>query len=143
MSSVEVTRAVYDAFNRGDLPAVLGAMDDNIKWEEPQSVPYGSHVGKEAVTEKVFGLVMQHLDGFSAQPDERVDGGDIVVVLGRSRGRGSVTGKELDTPFIHVWRFNGGKVVGFRTSFDIHEWLKVIGYHEDAKRPGQPPEDGD
>ena len=67
MSSVEVTRAVYDAFNRGRVPAVLGAMDDNIKWEEPRMLPYGSHVGKEAVTEKVFGLVMQHLDGFSVR----------------------------------------------------------------------------
>jgi uncharacterized protein len=133
-SNVDLTRKVYDAFNRGDLPAVLGAMDDNIRWEEPESVPYGSHTGPESVAEKVFQPVVQHLEGFSVQPGEWVDGGNTVVVLGRYRGRGSVTGKELDTPFIHVWRFTEGKVSGFRTSFDTYHWLQVIGSSPDAAR---------
>jgi uncharacterized protein len=126
-SNIDMTRDLYDAFNKGDVPTVLGAMAQDITWEEPESVPYGSHTGRDAVAEKVFSLVVQHIEDFSVQPDEWIDGGDTVVVLGTYRGRGSATGKVLDTPFVHIWRFAQGKISGFRTSFDTHRWLEVIG----------------
>src|SRR3954468_8403225 len=126
-SNVEMTRDLYDAFNKGEVPAVLAAMAPDIEWQEPESVPYGRHTGPQAVAENVFSLVVQHLDDFSVQPDEWVDGGETVVVMGTYRGRGSATGLALNTPFIHVWRFAGGKIAGFRTSYDTQRWLEVIG----------------
>jgi ketosteroid isomerase-like protein len=126
-SNVDLTRDLYDAFNKGDVPAVLGMMTQDIKWEEPETLPYGTHVGPEAVADKVFSLVVQHIDEFSVEPDEWIDGGDTVVVLGTYRGRGATTGKVLDTPFVHVWRLTGGKISGFRTSVDTHRWLEVMG----------------
>lgn len=35
--SVDVVRGVYEAFGRGDVPAVLGAMADDIEWHEAES----------------------------------------------------------------------------------------------------------
>lgn len=126
-SNVDTTRDVYDAFNKGDVPTVLGAMAPDIRWEEPASLPYGSHTGPEAVAENVFSPVVQQIDDFSVQPEEWIDGGDTVVVLGTYRGRGAATEEVLDMPFIHIWRFRAGKVAGIRTSVDTHRWLEVIG----------------
>jgi ketosteroid isomerase-like protein len=86
-SNVDLTRDLYDAFNKGEVPAVLGAMTPDIKWEEPESLPYGSNTGPDAVAENVFSVVIQHLDDFSLQPEEWIDGGDTVVVIGTYRVR--------------------------------------------------------
>ncbi len=83
--------------------------------------------GPEAVAENVFSPLVQQIDGFSVQPEEWIDGGDTVVVLGTYRGRGAATEEVLDMPFIHIWRFRDGKVAGIRTSVDTHRWLEVIG----------------
>jgi ketosteroid isomerase-like protein len=54
--SVDVVRGIYEAFGRGDLPAVLGAMADDIEWHEAEGMPYGGvYHGGEAVAQNVFG----------------------------------------------------------------------------------------
>ena len=40
MSAVEFVSGVYEAFGRGDVPAVLGAMDPEIRWHEAEGNPY-------------------------------------------------------------------------------------------------------
>ena len=40
MSNVQMMRDLYDAFSRGDIPTVLGAMDPGIEWHEAQGNPY-------------------------------------------------------------------------------------------------------
>ena len=46
-------------------------------------------------------------DEFSAVPDEFLDAGAEVVVLGRYRGVAKETRKQLDVPFVHVWTLRG------------------------------------
>ena len=40
MSNVQLARDVYDAFGRGDIPAVLDTMDPDIEWREAEGNPY-------------------------------------------------------------------------------------------------------
>jgi ketosteroid isomerase-like protein len=40
MSNVDVIKNAYEAFGRGDVPAVLGAMDPEIEWHEAEGNPY-------------------------------------------------------------------------------------------------------
>lgn len=40
MSQVEFIRGLYEAFGRGDVPTVLGAMDPQIAWYESEGHPY-------------------------------------------------------------------------------------------------------
>ena len=35
--SVEVVKGLYEAFGRGDVPAVLGAMTEDIEWNEAEA----------------------------------------------------------------------------------------------------------
>ena len=51
----EVVEAAYASFARGDVPAVLGAMADDIQWTEADGYPLaGTYVGPQAVLEGVF-----------------------------------------------------------------------------------------
>jgi hypothetical protein len=38
--NVGLIKALYEVFGRGDVPAVLGAMDPAIVWNEAENFPY-------------------------------------------------------------------------------------------------------
>jgi len=40
MDNVKLVKNVYDAFGRGDIQSVLGALSPDIKWHEAESNPY-------------------------------------------------------------------------------------------------------
>ena len=127
-SNADTLRGMYDAFGRGDVPGLLGAMDDKIEWQEPASLPFDDQVGPQAIAENIFGPVTSQMDGFVVDVREIVDGGDIVCGIGVYRGKGAENGVALDADFVHVWRFGpDGKVTGFRTYTDTHLWRQALG----------------
>ena len=71
--AVSAVKAGYDAFGRGDVPAVLGAMTEDIEWHEAEGMPYGGvYRGREAIVSNVFGPILADVDGFTAAPDELI-----------------------------------------------------------------------
>lgn len=40
MSNVDVVKNTYEAFARGDMETVLGAMDPKMEWREAEGNPY-------------------------------------------------------------------------------------------------------
>ena len=113
-TSSETTRAVYAAFARGDIPAVLGALDASVKWTEAEGFPYGgTYSGPEAVLQNVFIKLGTEWEGFSAVPHEFVVDGDTVVALGTYGGKFKATGKRISVPFAHVWKIQNGKARTF------------------------------
>ena len=128
--NVNIMRQGYDAFNRGDIDAVMGIMDPEIEWREPdvEGLPdRGTHHGPEAVANEVFGAVAEHWDEFQAVPEEFLDAGDWVIVLGHFRVRGKATGRTVDAPYAHVWALRDGKVVQHRNYVDTATFLESLG----------------
>ena len=39
--NLEAVRSVYDAFARGDVPAVLAVLGPDVSWTEAEGFPYG------------------------------------------------------------------------------------------------------
>jgi ketosteroid isomerase-like protein len=126
-ANLDRLKGLYDAFAKGDVATVLGTMDDRIEWREPESMPYGDQVGPQAVAENVFARVLQDVNEFVVAPEEFVDGGETIAVVGTYSGRGAKTGQRFSTPFVHVWRFRAGKIVYFRTYTDTKVWVDALG----------------
>ena len=119
--NVELVRGIYDAFARGDVAAVLGAMSPDIEWIEAENFPLADrnpYRGPQAVAEGVFARLAADWDGFGVEPEEFLDAGDTVVALGRYRGTHKATGRAMNPQLAHVWRVAGGKVTGFRQYVD-------------------------
>jgi len=115
----EIIRAVYAAFAKGDVPGVLGALDEDVRWTEAEGFPYGgTYVGPNAVLANVFARLGSEWDGFSAVPHSFVAEGDTVVALGEYGGSYKATGKRFSAPFAHVWTLRDGKVVRFQQYTD-------------------------
>lgn len=119
MSNGEIISGLYEAFGRGDVPAVLGAFDENIEWTEAEGFMYGgTYTGPNAVLENVFMKLGSEWEGFSAIPSKIVDGGDDVIATGTYSGKYLGTGKSMSVPFAHEWMLRDGKVVKFRQHTD-------------------------
>jgi ketosteroid isomerase-like protein len=126
-SSVEVVRGVYEAFGRGDVAAVLGAMTDDVEWHEAEGMPYGGvYHGPEAVAVNVFGPIATDVEGFTVTAEEIFPSGDAVAVVARYTGRGKMSGRSLDLPVTHVWDVREGKIARFRQFADTAKFLEVV-----------------
>ena len=125
--SVDVVRGVYEAFGRGDVAAVLGAMADDVEWREAEGMPYGGvYRGGQAVAENVFGLITRDVSNFVVSPEEFIGSGDTVAVVVRYTGTGQATGKQLDLPVVHVWDVRDGKIACFRQFIDTAMFREVV-----------------
>ena len=125
--SEEVVRDVYQAFGRGDVATVLGAMAPDIEWHEAEGMPYGGvYHGGEAVVQNVFGPIMQDVSDFAVTAEEFISSGDAVATVVRYTGTGKGTGKRLDLPVVHVWKVRNGKIQQFRQFIDTAKFLEVV-----------------
>ena len=125
--SVEFVEGVYNAFARGDVPAVLGAFTDDIEWFEAEGMPYGGlHRGGEAVAQNVFGPIAEDVEGFAVTPEEVIGSGGTVAAVVRYTGTGKATGTALDVPAVHVWDIRDGKLARFRQFIDTVKFAEVV-----------------
>jgi hypothetical protein len=118
-TNLEIVRGIYDAFGRGDIPAVLAVLAPDIEWTEAKGFPTGgTYLGPEAVVESVFKRLGKEWRGFKAIPDEFLAADDAVAVLGTYSGTHKATGKSFQAPFAHVWWIRNGRVIRFRQYTD-------------------------
>ena len=119
--NVALVEAIYAAFGAGDVPGVVSRMSPDIVWNEAENFPYADrnpYLGPEAILTGVFGRISTEWDGFAAVPEEILDAGDTVVVLGRYHGTYKETARVLDAQLVHVWRVEDGKAVAFQQYTD-------------------------
>jgi ketosteroid isomerase-like protein len=128
--NVELVRGIYAAFAAGDVPAVVAAMAPDMVWNEAENFPYADgnpYCGADAILGGVFARLGSEWDGFAAVPEEFLDAGETVVVLGRYRGTCKATGQGLDAQLAHVWRVAGGKAARFQQYTDTLQAARVTG----------------
>ena len=119
---VATVRSIYEAFGRGDIPAVLDALDDDVAWE-PGAVDHGLPLltpgrGKADVAtffEKVGGLELKRFE-----PWLIFGSGDHVMALIGIEYLVPETGRSVSEEAEgHLWTFGpDGKVVAFRHFVD-------------------------
>jgi uncharacterized protein len=131
MSNVRLVQGVYEAFGRGEIPAVLAAFDPKIEWREAEGHPYqpsgDAWIGPDAVLQNLFKRIGAEWDAFKVTPNHFHDAGDTVAVQGRYTGTFKPTRRDLDAQFCHVWKVRGGKVVSFQQFVDTAQLQAVMG----------------
>jgi ketosteroid isomerase-like protein len=115
----ELVEGVYASFAVGDVPAVLGAMDQNIQWAEADGFPLaGTYVGPQSVLEGVFMRLGEIGDEFAAVPEKIIAEGDTVVALGNYRWKHKSSGTPAEVKMVHVWTVADGKLTTFQQHVD-------------------------
>ena len=127
--NVATIRGMYDAFGRGDIPHVLGQMDRDAEWHEAENFIYADrspYIGPQAVLEGVFMRLGSEWKDFTVAPEEWLDAGHRVVVLGTYSGTHKMTGRPVRAQFAHIWVVKEGKVIRFQQYTDTKQFAEVV-----------------
>jgi ketosteroid isomerase-like protein len=114
MSDVDTIREAFGAFGRGDIPAVLAALDPDIEWVEPEGYPWGDvYRGHDRVV-GLFQTAAEMLGpGWRVEPDRFVATEDGVLVTGRHTGA-RPDGTAWEVPFAMIWTMRDARATHFR-----------------------------
>jgi uncharacterized protein len=128
-ANTDILRQGYEAYGRGDIDGAMENWADDIEWDNPnaQQLPYpGVTRGKDDVR-KLLEEFPTYWEQVDVSPDEFIEDGDTVVVLGHVEATGKETGNQVKYPFVHVWRFSGGKVNRMQNLFDTALVAEALG----------------
>ncbi|HKB11358.1 MAG TPA: nuclear transport factor 2 family protein [Vicinamibacterales bacterium] len=120
--NTKVVQDAYAAFSKGDIPALLNLVADDVVWhgvyggsaDVPQA---GVRRGRAAVAE-FFKLVGETVAFSRFEPHDFIATGDKVVTLGHYSGTVKTTGRTFDSDFAMVSTFRDGKIARFQEFTD-------------------------
>ncbi len=123
---IEALRRIYDALARWDVDEFANDVTHDFELVLPKTVPWGgTRHGRDGV-EAYAAIFRDHVEGQWADPDDFIEAGDLIVVLGRLRGRARATGEEYEVDFAHVWTLSDGMPSRCRSYFDTAPIMAVL-----------------
>jgi ketosteroid isomerase-like protein len=126
--NVERVRGALDASSRGDLDALIAALDPEIEWTPVESDPdFEVHRGHDDVRAWLMGWAEVFPD-MRWEADRMLDGGgDVVVALGRLCGRGEASGAGTESQVYGiVFTLRSGKIAWVKET-DRESALEAVG----------------
>jgi uncharacterized protein len=115
---VEALRRIYDALSRWDVDEFTAAVTHDFEMILPETVPWGGTRHGPDGLEAYATIFQDHVEGLWADPDDFLEAGELIVVLGRLRGRARATSREYEVDFAHVWTLSDGVPSRCRSYFD-------------------------
>lgn len=120
MTNTEIVKGMYEAFNRGDVAAVINSLDDNVEWTVPgpNSIPYARHYTGKNDAAGFFKKLAETSNIDPITVERYVEQGDVVVAVGSYTGQSKPMQKRFQTGFAMVFTLRGGKVTRFQEYMD-------------------------
>jgi ketosteroid isomerase-like protein len=117
---IATVQAIYAAFARRDVQAILAVLSPDVEWGEPAN-PFnpaaGTRHGHQGFL-KWLRIGQQSEEILALEPRQFLTDADSVAVVGHSRCRAKPTGKTYETEFVHLVTFKDGRIIRFREFFD-------------------------
>lgn len=122
MTPIETVQQIYADFGRGDVPAILAALADDVEWDVdvfPNDIPWLQPRRGRAEVQRFFES-LAGLEFTQFEPRHVLADGALVVALCNVSCTVKATGKRIVQPDeVHVWRFDAqGRVAQFRHRVD-------------------------
>ena len=129
MTNTMLVQESYGHFSKGNIPALLENLADDVVWNSPgpkEILPWvGRYTGKAGVGE-FFRLVDQETEFLKFEPREFIEQGNKVVALGFIEGRSKKTGKVSSSDWAMVFTVQNGKITHFREYVDTYSEVKAF-----------------
>jgi ketosteroid isomerase-like protein len=130
MNPIETVQRIYAAFGRGDIPAILAELADDVQWEYdtfpnpmPWMQPRHGRAGAASFFEALGGIQITKFEPLHLLADGR-------TVLGVFNVEFTVkaTGQQVKEPEeVHIWHLDeAGKVLRFRHRVDTWQQAQAL-----------------
>ena len=119
--AVELVRAGYDAFNRGDFEQAASLLHPEIVWHrmvEVEQPAEGADAAKELMEPQAFSSQRNEVHSIELI-------GDHVLVDATFHAVGAGSGIELEQRGFHLWRVEGGAAIEFRAFAERADALRA------------------
>lgn len=118
--NTQVVMETYAAVGRGDVPALLDLLDEQVVWslQGPADIPFaGTYNGRDGVA-TFLQRVGETLTFEQFEPRTVIAQEDAVVAVGFERSRVHATGRLLEMEWAHVYALSNGRITSFRAFED-------------------------
>jgi uncharacterized protein len=108
--NVEIVRAIYECWERGDFRATADKVAPDFEWKQVHGVVEpGSHVGADA--NRALRSIFEVYEDFRVEAEEYLDAGDTIIVVVRAHGTGRGSGLHVDQWLAQAWTVLDGTPV--------------------------------
>ncbi len=128
--NVELVRAAYEAWNRGDLDSALGHCREDVRFVQDSRIPGAVDLsGREAVRAwlKAFDETWEE---FQLTLDQTEAVGERILILATIRAKGRMSEAEVEQQIGHVLTVRDGQTVEWRSYADPADALEAVGLRE-------------
>ena len=131
MSNEQTVQTVYGAFQRGDVPAIVALVADDVDWRndavESRECPWNGNFSGKAGLPGFFAAVGGELDIKVFDVKAMAASGSSVAVWLRIESTVRKTGRPLRNDVVHFWSFNErGQITRYRhfndTAAELAAW---------------------
>lgn len=113
MDNVKTVQAIYQAFGKGDITAILSSVTDDTKWGfngARQEIPWHKQVHNKTELPEFFQAFGRNVEIHVFEPRKFVAQGDDVVAEIALEYTVKKTGKRVREEQLHWWTLRDGKV---------------------------------
>jgi hypothetical protein len=133
-ANVEVVRAVFDAWNGGELGDVAAFAAEGIEWLEVEGRPVaepGAELRGNATVRSMLESLFDAWESYRLEPEEIRDAGDDrVVAILQEIARGRASGAEVASRWGYLITLRDGKVVRVEAYREARQALEAAGLVE-------------
>lgn len=119
---MDISRQLYDAFAKKDIPAILALLSEDVEWGEPAN-PYnpagGTRKGHAGFLEWLM-IGNEAEEILILEPKRFLMDTDAVAVTGYMKCLAKATGKTYESDFVHLIVLKDNKVIKFQEFFDTY-----------------------
>ena len=129
--NVELVRAAFRAFEKGDMEGVLRLCDESIEITQPAELPgVSQHQHGHAGVLEAFALWPEQWDDFRVDILRVADMGGHVLVTTLNHGRGKDSGVQVEMQFTFLFLVRAGKIAEWRMFLREEDALEAVGLRE-------------
>ena len=123
MNRIDTVQQIYAAFGRGDVPAILQKLAEDVEWEYatgPNPIPWLQPLRGRDQVPKFFEALFSNIEISRFEVGKIFGDGDTVVDLVTLEYTARATGRKVqEIDEVHIWHFNAaGQVQRFRHRAD-------------------------
>lgn len=115
--NVQLVMQLYSALAEKDVEAMQSLSDPNIEIHQSAELPWGGVYRGLSEAVQFFAKVTGFLDS-KVTPEQTIDAGDFVAVVGRTEGTVKQTGRTFQVPLVHIWGVKHNRITSLAVLLD-------------------------